>query len=88
MTHIYGNAVPVRKYLRERRSHAFPHHYTHQYNQAYILQFVENFCAACLATGCATNPQQIEVMEFGPGRTDWSTDTVDTVSPQPAAATL
>jgi len=28
MTHIYGNAVPVQKYLRERRSHAFPHHYT------------------------------------------------------------
>ena len=25
---VYGNAVPIQKYLRERRSHAFPHHYT------------------------------------------------------------
>jgi len=25
---VYGNAVPTQKYLRERRSHAFPLHYT------------------------------------------------------------
>jgi len=28
MTHIYGNAIPVQKYLLEWHSHAFPHHYT------------------------------------------------------------
>jgi len=33
MKYIYGNAIPVQKYLRERRSHAFPHYYTTEHEQ-------------------------------------------------------
>ena len=31
---VYGNAVPMQEYLRERRSHAFPPHYTPAYDVA------------------------------------------------------
>ena len=36
-THVYGNAVPAQKYLWERRSHAFPHHYTPVYEISFSL---------------------------------------------------
>jgi len=36
-THVYRNAVPSQKYLREHHSHTFPHHYTPAFRTIYCF---------------------------------------------------